>query len=101
MSERIAFDRKRLAAFCNKHRIVRLSFFGSVLREQFGPNSDVDILVEFEPGLRLGLIGMAKLELELSAMLGRKADLRTPSDLSRYFREDVLRHAEVKFAAGR
>ena len=101
MSERIALDRKKLAAFCNKHRIVRLSFFGSVLREQFGPNSDVDILVEFEPGLRLGLIGMAKLELELSAMLGRKADLRTPSDLSRYFREDVLRQAEVKFAAGR
>ena len=101
MSERIVLDRKRLAAFCTMHRIARLSFFGSVLREQFGPNSDVDILVEFEPGLRLGLIGMAKLELELTALLGRKADLRTPSDLSRYFRADVLRHAEVQFAAGR
>lgn len=101
MSERIALNRKRLAAFCIKHRIARLSFFGSILREQLGPTSDVDILVEFEPGLRLGLIGMAKLELELTAMLGRKADLRTPSDLSHYFRDDVLRQAEVQFAAGR
>ena len=101
MDERIVLDRNRLAAFCTMHRIARLSFFGSVLREHFGPNSDVDILVEFEPGLRLGHIGMAKLELELTAMLGRKADLRTPSDLSRYFRADVLRDAEVQFAAGR
>lgn len=101
MSDRIRLDREALAAFCRERHISRLSFFGSILSEKFRPDSDVDVLVEFEPGTRVGLIGMAQLELELSALLGRKADLRTPSDLSRYFRNDVLRQAEVQFAAGR
>lgn len=99
MNERVVLDRERLALFCREHHIARLSFFGSVLGEGFRPDSDVDVLVEFEPGTRLGLIGMAGLELELTAMLGRKVDLRTPSELSRYFRNDVLRQAEVQFAA--
>ncbi len=100
MTKRIKIDREALAEFCNEHRISRLAFFGSILSDKFRADSDVDVLVEFEPGYRLGLIGMAQLELELSALLGRKADLRTPSDLSRYFRNDVLRQAEVQFAAG-
>ena len=99
VSERMALDRERLASFCREHNIARLSLFGSILGEEFRSDSDVDVLVEFEPGTRLGLIGMAKLELELTSMLGRKVDLRTPSDLSRYFRNDVVRQAEVQFAA--
>ncbi|MGA9751831.1 MAG: nucleotidyltransferase family protein [Acidobacteriota bacterium] len=101
MSARIRPDKGKLATFCRNHHIARLSFFGSVLRKDFRPDSDVDVLVEFEPGTRLGLIGMAQLELELSSLVGRKVDLRTPSDLSRYFRDDVLRQAEVQFAQGR
>ncbi len=100
MTDRIRVDREALGAFCKENRISRLAFFGSVLSDKFTPDSDIDVLVDFEPGTRLGLIGMAQLELELSALLGRKADLRTPSDLSRYFRNDVLRQAEVQFAAG-
>jgi uncharacterized protein len=79
--------------------IRRLSLFGSVLRDDFGPESDVDVLVEFEEGVRVGLLGLAAMELELSEMLGRRADLRTPGDLSRYFRDQVLRSAEVQYAA--
>jgi predicted nucleotidyltransferase len=93
-------DQNKLVAYCRGHHIARLSFFGSVLRKDFRSDSDVDVLVEFEPGTRVGLIGMAQMELELTSLLGRKVDLRTPADLSRYFREDVLRHAEVQFAKG-
>lgn len=96
---RIDLPRDRIAAFCRRHRIRRLSLFGSVLRDDFGPESDIDVLVEFEPGVRLGLIGMAGLELELSDLLDRKADLRTPADLGRHFRERVVATAEVQYAA--
>ena len=98
MSPRIAIDRQKIAEFCRKHHIRKLSLFGSVLRDDFRPNSDVDVLVEFEPGHTLGLIGMAGLELELSAMLGRQADVRTPAEISRYFRQRVLESAEVQYA---
>jgi predicted nucleotidyltransferase len=97
MSLRITFDRDRLAAFCLKHHIRRLAFFGSVLRNDFRPDSDVDVLVEFEPNVSVGLIRMAGMELELSQLLGRKADLRTPQDLSRYFRQEVLESAAVQY----
>mgnify|MGYP000480482604 CR=1 FL=1 len=98
---RITVDRKRLAEFCREHHIRRLALFGSALRGDFGPDSDVDVLVEFEPGHTPGLFGIARLERELSAFFGgRKVDLRTPEDLSRYFREDVLREAEVQYAEG-
>jgi uncharacterized protein len=73
--------------------------FGSVLRSDFGPESDIDVLVEFAPGHRVGLFAMAAMGQELSEMLGRKVDLRTPLDLSRYFREEVVRTAEVLYAA--
>jgi predicted nucleotidyltransferase len=84
-----------LTEFCRKNHIKKLSFFGSVLREDFGPESDVDILVEFEPDHIPGLFHLAGMEAELSALLNRKADMRTIEDLSPYFRQDVVREAEV------
>ena len=97
----ITVDRSRLAEFCRRHHIRRLALFGSALREDFSEESDVDMLVEFEPGHTPGLLGMARLERELSHILGgRKVDLRTPEDLSRYFRDEVLREAEVQYAQG-
>ncbi len=90
-------DRARLADFCERHQIRKFSLFGSVLRDDFGPTSDVDVLVEFAPGSQVGLIRLAGMELELSKILGRKTDLRTPAELSRYFRADVLRTAQVEY----
>jgi len=95
----VPIDRDRIAEFCRRHHIRRLSLFGSVLRDDFRPDSDVDVLVEFEPGNRVGLIGLAELELELAELLGRKVDLNTPGFLSRYFREQVLAEAEVQYDA--
>ena len=88
-----------LAAFCRRSRIRRLSLFGSVLREDFGPTSDVDVLVEFELGARVGLIRLAALELELGALLGRQVDLNTPGFLSPYFRDRVIAEALVEYEA--
>lgn len=99
MSLRIGVDSQHIAEFCQKHHIRRLAFFGSVLRDDFRPDSDVDVLVEFEPECRVGLIRMAGMELELSQILGRRADLRTKEDLSRYFRDRVVAEAEVRYAA--
>jgi len=88
-----------LAKFCARHRIRRLSLFGSVLKGSSRPDSDVDLLVEFEPGESPGLIGMAAIESELSALMGgKRVDLRTAQDLSRYFRDDVMRTAKVQYA---
>ena len=93
-------DPAALASVCRKHRIRRLSLFGSTLRGAARPDSDVDLLVEFEPHAKPGLIGMARIELELSSLLsGRKVDLRTAEDLSRYFRDEVLRTAMTQYAA--
>jgi predicted nucleotidyltransferase len=90
-----------LRAFCRRHHIRKLGFFGSARGERFGPRSDVDVLVEFEPAYRIGLIRLAEVELELSRLLGRKADLRTVSDLSRYFREEVVREkTDLAYVAG-
>ena len=95
----IAVPQAVLVDFCHRHRICRLSLFGSILRDDFGPDSDVDVLVEFEPGKVPGLLRMACLEGELSALLGRKADVRTAAELSRHFRDDVLKEAQVQYAA--
>ena len=89
----------KVAEFCRHHRIRKLALFGSVLREDFRLNSDVDVLVEFEPGARVGLLALAGMELELSALLDRKVDLNTEGFLSRYFREEVLKEAEVQYVA--
>ena len=88
-------DRLALEDFCRTHHIVRLAVYGSVLHGEARPDSDLDLLVEFEPGHLVGLIRMAGIQLELSRLLGRPVDLRTPGDLSPYFREDVLAEAEV------
>ena len=96
---KIEVPHDRLAEFCRRHRVRRLAFFGSVLRDDFGPESDVDVLVEFHDEARVGLIGLAAMEIELTDLLGRKVDLRTPADLSRYFRDEVLRTARTQYAA--
>ena len=100
MISRVEIPRDRLADFCRRHHIRKLSLFGSVLREDFRPDSDIDVLVEFEPDVAVGLIRLAGMELELSALLGRKVDMRTPAELSRYFRQEVVDTAEVQYAAG-
>ncbi|MCA1811559.1 MAG: nucleotidyltransferase family protein [Halobacteriales archaeon] len=88
-----------MAEFCRRHHVKRLSLFGSVLRDDFRPASDVDVLVEFEKGARVGYFEMAEMEDELSGLVGgRRIDLREPEELSPYFRDEVLRHAEVQFA---
>jgi uncharacterized protein len=94
---RIALDQARIAEFCRERHIRRLSLFGSVLREDFGADSDVDVLVEFEPGHVPGLAFFA-MEIELSELLGRKVDLNTPGFLSPRFRSQVLAEAEVQYA---
>ena len=95
----IAVDKTALAEFCRRHHIRRLALFGSVLRDDFGPESDVDVLVEFDPEHVPCLFGLARMENELPDCFGgRKADLRTAEDLSRYFRAKVLATAEVQFA---
>jgi len=93
---RIPIDRKKIADFCRKHHIRRLAFFGSVLRDDFRPDSDVDVLVEFEPGCVPGLAFFA-IEQELSEILGRRVDLNTPQFVSPYIRERVLAEAEAQY----
>ncbi len=100
MSARIQMDSERIADFCRRHQIRRLSLFGSVLRDDFRPDSDVDFLVEFEEGHVPGYFGISGMENELTDMLGREVDLRTPKELSRHFREEVVKGAEVQYAAG-
>ena len=97
---RLPVEHEGLAQLCRRHHICRLSLFGSALRGEDRPDSDVDLLVEFEPGKAPGLLGMAGIEAELSALLGGpRVDLRTARDLSRYFRDEVMRTAEVQYAA--
>ncbi|MFP4500357.1 MAG: nucleotidyltransferase family protein [Candidatus Hydrogenedentota bacterium] len=96
---RIALPEDALAEFCRRHHIRRLAFFGSVLRDDFGPESDVDVLVEFEPGHCVGLIPFAGMENELSDLIGRKVDLTTPAGLSPYFRDEALAEAETHYVA--
>lgn len=92
-------DRAALAAICHRHHIRRLALFGSTLKGTDRPDSDVDLLVEFEPGHKPGLLALAGIEAELSVLAGgRRIDLRTAQDLSRYFRDDVIRTAEVQYA---
>jgi predicted nucleotidyltransferase len=96
----IEFPKEEIEEFCKKHSIRKLSLFGSALRDDFTPESDLDILVEFDPSHIPGLIRLAGMELELGKILGRKVDMRTAQDLSPYFREDVLSSAKVQYAEG-
>lgn len=93
--ENLGISRDRLSEFCQRHHIRKLSFFGSVLRDDFTGDSDIDVLVEFEPDVRVGLIRLTGTELELSQLIGRKVDLNTPGFLSQYFRDEILEEAET------
>ena len=93
-------NQSQIASFCRQHHIKKLSFFGSVLRDDNRADSDLDLLVEFKPGHVPGFFGIAHLERELAELFGvTEMDLRTPEDLSRYFRDEVLASAEVQYAA--
>lgn len=95
----ILIPQDEAAAFCRKHHIRKLSLFGSVLRDDFRPDSDVDVLVEFKEGHAVGLIRFSGMELELSELLGRKVDLLTAGFLSPYFRDEVMAEAEAQYAS--
>jgi predicted nucleotidyltransferase len=99
VSLNVSVDKAALAQFCKKHHIKRLALFGSVLRPDFRDDSDVDVLVEFEPGLTPGFAFFG-IQDELSEMLGRKVDLNTPQFLSPYFRDRVMEEAETEYAEG-
>ena len=94
----IDISKEKIAEFCRRHRIRKLALFGSILRDDFGAGSDVDVLVEFEPGAKVGLRFFA-IERELSEILGRKVDLNTPGFLGKYYRDEVLKEAEVQYDA--
>ena len=98
MSLQIAINQEQLDRFCRGHHIRRLAFFGSVLRHDFRPNSDVDVLVEFEPDHVPGL-AFFRMETELSEILGRKVDLNTPGFISRHYRDNIMQEAEVRYDA--
>ena len=98
MSRRPEISREQIAEFCRKHHIRKLALFGSVLRDDFRPESDIDVLVEFEVGHVPGLVFFS-MEAELAEILGHKVELHTPQFLSRYFREKVMAEAEVQYVA--
>jgi predicted nucleotidyltransferase len=97
MSAKIDISREKIAEFCRRNKIRRLALFGSVLRDDFTKESDVDVLVEFEPGAKVGYICLAGMENELSRLIGRKVDMNTAGCLSPYFRDEVLNDAEVAY----
>jgi predicted nucleotidyltransferase len=98
MSIKIDIPHEKLRDFCRENHIRRLALFGSVLRDDFGPESDVDVLVEFEPEARIGL-RFFSIEEQLATLLGRNIDLNTPGFLSKYFRDEVMSEAEVLYDA--
>ena len=97
MTVQIEIPKDKIAEFCRRNHVRRLALFGSVLRDDFQPDSDVDVLVEFEPGARVGMITLAGIEIELSRLLGRRAEMHTPKGLDPYFRDEVLDVAEVQY----
>jgi len=98
MNSKLVIQKDKIANFCNRHYIHRLAIFGSVLRKDFGPESDVDVLVDFMVGHTPGFFKLFEMEEELSHLFGgRKVDLRTPQDLSRYFRDEVIAEAQVQY----
>lgn len=99
MSARIPLPSQDIEQFCRRNRIRRLALFGSVLRDDFTPDSDVDMLVEFEEDARVSLFDLERMQIELSEALGRKVDLNTPGSLSKYFRDEVLAEAETLYVA--
>ena len=101
MNKNFKINKDKLSDFCKRHHIRRLAIFGSALRGGFGPESDVDVLVDFMPGHTPGFFRLFEMEEELSCLFGgRKVELRTPEDLSRYFRDKVVATAEVQYVQG-
>jgi len=96
----VQLPRDKIADFCKKNRIRKLSLFGSALKGASHEDSDIDLLVEFQPGDAPSLLGLARMERELTTLLERKVDLRTPNELSRYFRQEVVSSASVQYAEG-
>ena len=90
-----------METFCRRNHITRMSLFGSALRDELKPGSDIDILVEFDKDHMPGLFDISRMEIELSETIGRKVDLRTPEDLSKYFRYEVVKNAEVHYEEAR
>ncbi len=101
VEEKIKYSKEALRKFCIRNHIKKLSFFGSVLTDQFTDESDVDILIEFDEQAKPGLMNFVRIKRELSDLIGRKVDLRTPLELSGYFRADVVREAQVEYARER
>ena len=89
----------KLNEFCKTNKIKKLSLFGSYLNNSYNPDSDIDLLVEFEENTYYGLLDIARMERELSEIIGIKVDLRTPEELSRYFRDKIVKEAQVKYEA--
>lgn len=99
MSLHIQVNQEQIADFCRRHHIRRFAFFGSVLRDDFRPDSDVDVLIEFESGYRLGFFELIRMQQEFSRLIGREADFRTPDDLGHFIRDRVMAESEVQYAA--
>lgn len=97
MNARINIPQEQIAGFCRRNRIRKLALFGSVLRDDFGPDSDIDVLVEFEPDASVGLITLAGMEIELTDLLGHKAEMHTHKGLNPYFRDEVLDSAALQY----
>lgn len=95
----VDFDIGAIGRFCRRKGITRMSLFGSILTDRFGPESDVDFLVEFDPSRRVSLFDVGGMIVEIEEMLGRRADLRAYEDLSRYFRDEVIQNARLLYAA--
>ncbi len=96
---RIALPRDEIAAFCRRWNVAELALFGSVLSDDFGPESDVDVLVQFAEGIRPGLFALGEMQMELSVLLGREADLKTEGFLNPRFRQQVIERAETIYEA--
>lgn len=101
MTTNITIAQDQITEFCQRHNIQKLSLFGSVLRDDFSPISDIDVLVEFEPNTRPTLFDMGEMQMELSEILGREVDFKTPGYLSKHFRQDVQDSAQVLYVRGR
>ena len=101
MNKNLTMHKEKIRDFCERHHIRRLAVFGSALRDDFGRDSDVDVLVDFMSGHTPGFFGLFEMEEELSLLCGgRKVDMRTPEDISRYFRDELVASAEVQYVRG-
>jgi len=97
MSVKLEIPKAEIASFCRRRHIRRLALFGSVLRDDFTPDSDVDVLVEFQPGTRVGMIALAGMEIELGRLLGHRVEMHTVKGLNPHFRDEVMDLAEVQY----